>query len=635
MRVINPASILIFGFLLSLNTYSKKFTHNISEDVKVEYHQDGLVKIYSTDDKGKQIHYFSIKLENLSSKKQQSNLDVPISISQMDNSIFYKWNENISEEWRLETDKIIRILTIYKKPSIQDSNDKLSINSILNTDLGMMNVSGKKSYVMYEKKLRGNLRIDEASFSITDSNCNQLIVEKGNDSFEFDTINIDYPIVLSQDIKINYRHSNFRGDREIFVNGNTMVVSDHDQNIVKVYENKNNNWHHIQTILPEVSNGLEYTGGFGTKLALSKSTLAISAYDDFQDSECLDCEVAAVYLYKKINGHWKKQTRLVAPYKPNKNGYGNFGSSLDMFEDILVVGDDQRLHEFTGKNMGMLGAIYIFEEFSDKWTLKQTILPTDNDSDFGKSVAIDKNTLIIGGTHSGNYTGWIKDIKEADYGQLHIYHFENKKWHKQSQIRIMDFIKKHEYYDRAFADSIDISNNTIVVGNPLSNNIGIRGFNIHRDTNSWEIIDPNLDQAGEAYVFKKQANKWKMQARLKAPNPLQLDHFGKSVKIINDTIVIGAYGDSSRSVGINGDSNNCQLPSSGAVYVFEEKWNGWKQSDYIKSDNPQKLDLFGEQLDSDGETIIVNSNDIHVYNRESDSWKKIKHIKTHPNKLPK
>ncbi len=639
MRATSTFLILVLG-LLSFNTYSNKYTHNISSDVKIDYHQDGLVKIYSID-KGQQNHHFSLKLKSISNKKHHSVLDTPLSVSQVDNSIIYQWNENISDEWKLIDSNIVRKLTINKKLSIDDSNEKLIIGSYFKTDLDFLAVGMAYPYTFLTFNEGGqiinNLRIDETSFYIIDSNCKQFNLDKDFDyknhklDYTFDAKNIEYPITLVQEIKINNisTYDNSKYEREVAVDGNTLAISNQSQNIVNLYEKKNHNWHHVQTLAPEASNELGDKGSFGTKLALSNNTLAIAAYDDIPVNACRNCGVAAVYLYKKINTQWIKQARLVAPYKPNKNGYGMFGSSLGIYKDSLVVGDNQRIHNFTGKNREMLGAVYVFKEGSNKWRLEQAILPKGNDSDFGKSVAINKNTLIIGGIHSGNYAGKIIDIKEKDYGQFYIYHYKNNNWHKQSQIKITDLIKKNEYYDSTFADSIDISSNTIVIGNPLSNNLGVRGYNRNSNyKNSLYDADFEFDHFGQVYVFKKQGSRWKKRARLQAPNPLQLDHFGQSVKIINDTLVIGAYGDSSNSIGINGANDNCQLPSSGAVYVYEKKWNGWKQNAYIKSDKPEKLELFGQKIDSDGETIIVNSNDVYIFNKTDDSWKKVNRIKS-------
>lgn len=635
-------------FLLSFSACSEIFFHNVSDDVKIKYQQDGLVKIFSID-KGQQNHYFSLKLKSLSNNKKQSTLNIPLSVSQIDNSIVYKWNENITDEWKLVDNNIVRKLTINKKPSVHSAKDNLIINSYFKTDLDFLAVGMAYPYSFFtfieKNQVVNNLRVDETSFYIIDSNCKQLILDKNIDyskhklNYKIETKNIKFPITLIQEININKVWPDYSSklEKEVVVNGNNLVVSDYYQNIVKVYEKKNNEWHHVQTILPETLNGMDFKGTFGTKLALSKNTLAIVSIAEF---DCTNCKQDAVYLFKKKKGEWKKQARLTSPDPNYTSSFGDFGNSLYLYEDKLVVTDisaevgKEKHKDFFYKsdkerNMDSEGAVYFFQESNNEWKHTETILPTEDNINFGKSVALNNDTLIIGSTYNA-----INDT-EGDYGILNIYNFKYKKWHKESQISITDLVKEHEYYDSVFADSIDISDDTIVVGNPLSFMNGIRGSSNTKFRNNLFNVESNINQFGQVYVFKKKGDEWKKQVLLQAPNPLQLDYFGQSVKIVDDTIVIGAYGDSNNSIGINGVNDNCQLPSSGAVYVYEKKWNGWKQSTYIKSDDPQKTELFGQKLDYDGETIIVNSNEMHIFNKIDESWKKVKYTKTHPRKLSK
>lgn len=103
--------LLILGLFLTFKVCSEKHVQIISDDVKIEYNQNGLVKIYSIDS-GKQNHHFSLKLESISNGKQNSILEAPLSFSKTDNSIIYHWNENIKDEWQLVNSNIIRKLTM-------------------------------------------------------------------------------------------------------------------------------------------------------------------------------------------------------------------------------------------------------------------------------------------------------------------------------------------------------------------------------------------------------------------------------------------------------------------------------------------------------------------------------------------
>jgi len=634
--------IMFLLLLLSFCANSENYFHKISDDVKIEYQQDGLVKIYSTDNDQQNL-YFSLKLDSLSSGKKQSDLDVPLSVSQVGDSVVYNWNSSISEQWELIDNIVVRKLTIKKKPNFNTKSNNLTIHSFFKTDLGYIAAGMSYPYTfsrdIMDHESLNNLRIDETSYYIIDANCKQLIVDKDFDyknhklDYNLDTKNIKYPITLTQEIKINFNDpldfSWLKYDREVAVNDNNLIISEHYQNSVKVYEKKNNEWHYLQTLLPETLNGMDFKGVFGSKLALSGNTLAITFYDDKENF---------VYIFKKSMDLWEQQTKISSP-DPNYLPYFNsFGNSIDLFEDKLVIADlnvpvgnkpRKNIYYKNDKNWDSEGAVYIFKETNNVWRHTDTISPERFNIGFGKSVAVDNDLLIIGGGHTS------RNDNEGYYGKLYIYQFENDKWQKETVINITDLVKKYAYYDSSFATSIDVSNNTIVVGYPLSNFNGTRGSSNNKFRDNLFNIESNKEQYGQVYVFKKKGNKWKKQARIQAPKPLQLDYFGSSVKIANNTIIIGAPGDSNQSPGINSDNDNCQLPSSGAVYVYEKKWTGWRQSAYIKSNNPDKLEQLGSQIDSDGKTIIVNSNDIHIFNKTDESWKKVKHIKTLPFKRSK
>jgi hypothetical protein len=66
-------------------------------------------------------------------------------------------------------------------------------------------------------------------------------------------------------------------------------------------------------------------------------------------------------------------------------------------------------------------------------------------------------------------------------------------------------------------------------------------------------------------------------------------HAGIGIAISGDgnTMAVGAPHESSNAKGVNGDQNNDNSYSSGAVYVFTRAGNGgWTQQAYIKGVQP-------------------------------------------------
>ena len=118
------------------------------------------------------------------------------------------------------------------------------------------------------------------------------------------------------------------------------------------------------------------------------------------------------------------------------------------------------------------------------------------------------------------------------------------------------------------------------------------------------------------------AGQLRQSAYLKASNPGTGDHFacgtaldghagiGISISGDGNTMAVGAPHESSNAPGVNGDQNNDNSYSSGAVYVFTRAANGaWTQQAYLKASNPGDGDDFGHvvSLSADGNTLAVSA----------------------------
>jgi hypothetical protein len=161
----------------------------------------------------------------------------------------------------------------------------------------------------------------------------------------------------------------------------------------------------------------------------------------------------------------------------------------------------------------------------------------------------------------------------------------------------------HEAYVKAsntgqfdsFGFPVAVDGNTLVVGAPFE------------DSNQNQALD-DLQQSGAAYVFERKNGLWKQTALLKASNRGSGDLFGSSIAIEGDTIVVGAPEEPSDATGINGDQNNDDANSSGAVYVFRKQGGGlWKQEAYIKASNTGAFDFFGQQVALSGDLLAVSA----------------------------
>ena len=150
-----------------------------------------------------------------------------------------------------------------------------------------------------------------------------------------------------------------------------------------------------------------------------------------------------------------------------------------------------------------------------------------------------------------------------------------------------------------FGYSAAASGDTVVVGAPYeaSNASGVNG---NQNNNS-------AFGAGAAYVFVRSGTNWSQQAYLKASNAEANDHFGWSVALSGDTLVVGAPAEASNATGVNGDGSSNSAPGSGAAYVFVRMGTNWTQQAYLKASNTGSNDSFGQSVAVSGDSIVVGA----------------------------
>jgi hypothetical protein len=108
-------------------------------------------------------------------------------------------------------------------------------------------------------------------------------------------------------------------------------------------------------------------------------------------------------------------------------------------------------------------------------------------------------------------------------------------------------------------------------------------------------------------LFAQVGQAFEQVTYFKASNTDSRDIFGTSVAISRDTMVIGAWGESSNAVGINGDQSNNSFEAAGAVYIFVRTGGIWTQQAYLKVSNTGTDDRFGQAVAISGDTIVVGA----------------------------
>ncbi len=298
---------------------------------------------------------------------------------------------------------------------------------------------------------------------------------------------------------------------------------------------------------------------FGGSVAISGDTIVVGAFGaDLQGAEC-----GAAYVFERNQGgadHWGQTVKITAT---GGMDYDEFGSSVDISGDTIVVGapgdDSQGLDS---------GAAYVFERDqggADSWRQTAKISPTISEAEayFGLAVAMDGDTIVVGAPGD--------DSQGLDSGAAYVFTRDQggtDHWGQTAKITTTGGTS-----GGAFGRSVAIEGETTVVGAPEEDRVYIFGRN-QGGTDQWGYIRDHAVGSG--------------------------DDFGTSTSVAVDgnTAAVGAWGDAGEGT------------DAGAVFIFRRNEGGienWGQIAKIVADDAAPYDEFGWAVALDGNVILVGS----------------------------
>lgn len=342
---------------------------------------------------------------------------------------------------------------------------------------------------------------------------------------------------------------------------------------------------------------------FGSAVGVWGDTVVIGAIGDGSDATGINGQhgygassSGAAHIFVRSDATWTHQAYVKAS---NTDAHDNFARSVAIWGDTVVIGAVGEDSNATGVNgdeadntAPETGAAYFFTRAGTTWSqqayVKVPLINTEPGDGFGAAVAMSGNTLVVGAPFEDSSAFFVNgnqlDNSAPDSGAAYVFVRSGSSWTQSAYLKATN---SSSY--SLFGASVAISGNTIVVG---ATGDDVRAVN-----------------AGAAYVFIPSGSTWTQQSLLRASNAGEDDHFGSSVGIAGNTIVIGASGESSSATGIDGDQGDNSAPASGAVYVFvrAEGETIWAQQAYIKASNTESNDVFGSSIALARDTLVVGA----------------------------
>ena len=282
---------------------------------------------------------------------------------------------------------------------------------------------------------------------------------------------------------------------------------------------------------------------FGRSVAMSGTTLVVGAPGDDPRG--------SVYIY--VHGTaWTQQQKLT----PGSGGEG-FGWAVDIDGDTLVVGAP-----FDDDKASNAGAAYVFIRSGGTWSQQAKITASDGaaDDNFGLSVAIDGNTVIVGAPYH--------DTAQINAGAAYIFARSGSSWSQVAKLTAPGLYPANHL----LGTSVNVQGTDAVVGA-----LGANGCR------------------GRIYVFED-LSPWTLQAQLNGAGAAIGEAMGVSVALDGNTVVAGADG-------------SCAGGLAGSAYVFVRSGSppSWSQQAHLVPAGVAVSDRVGASVGLDGDDAVLGS----------------------------
>lgn len=303
--------------------------------------------------------------------------------------------------------------------------------------------------------------------------------------------------------------------RSVAISGQTILVgaSGHSAagwqaGAVYVFELGDGRWQQTAKLLPASTQDIR----FGWAVALAGETAVIGAPYRYSQGEMLN--VGSATIFSRQGQEWQQQTRLTT-------GQGGGAVANDLFGwAVAVAGDTVAVGAYLQES------VYVYEEANGQWRETAVLRDSSPGSQFGYSIALDADRLLVGAPASGRVA------TRAGTAVLYIYQPEGS-WAEVARLAPGNLRPGSR-----FGSAVAVAGEVIAVGMRESDGRA------------------DMEESGGTIAFRFANGQAAPIAEFYAPQPASFAHLGTAVAVSANTVFTGAPGHEN---------------TSGTVYTFSLK----------------------------------------------------------------
>ena len=249
---------------------------------------------------------------------------------------------------------------------------------------------------------------------------------------------------------------------------------------------------------------------FGNSVAIDGDAAVVGAWGEGENGAL----AGAAYVFHVDAGIWSEEAKLTASDGEIVDFYGWAVAIEGDLAVVTAIGDDDAA--------GEAGAVYLYRNSGSVWGDEIKLIAADGagNDQLGASLALAGDRLLAG--------AWGDD---STAGSVYVFHFDGPGWSEENKLTASDRLPGD-----GFSWSLAFDGRLAVIGA--------------------DDRDDDGNSSGAAYLFRVDGATWSEEGRLNASDAAADDHFGWSVGVAGNTILVGAPNDDDTG------------ESSGSAYFF-------------------------------------------------------------------
>jgi len=277
-------------------------------------------------------------------------------------------------------------------------------------------------------------------------------------------------------------------------------------------------------------------------------------------------DIGAAYIFRRVGNDWKRDGKLFASDVRAKMKFGVDVAIHNQQSLVCATGVYRNENTIMSSANTSGGGAYLFGKKQGQWVEESKLITAKC-----KSVALGDEWAMVAARRPDRAIGTVYAFRKV-----------NGRWERYQELVPDDITDKGRSF-HAYGSTMDLMSDYVVIGNPLDE---------LDNANKWV-------QAGSAYVFKFEGNKWVQKQKLDSRfDAGKLGEFGSAVSLSDGNILVGALDVAGRTGKVR---------KAGRAYIFQQSGDRWSYVEELSPAIDTAYENFGAAVAIGSKSLLIGA----------------------------